>query len=215
MELSVNVFLGLDAVMQGPGALDEDPSGGFTRGGWVVPHADADMGRIVDGWFSFADAILLGASTYRMMRAYWSQVSHDDAVARALNTYPKHVVSSTLDDDDLWDNTTVIRGDVAHAVTALKNRPGRELQVHGSWRLARTLHDAGLVDRYRLMYFPVVVGAGKRLFDDGAVPSSFRLVSSETTGAGATVLTLEPAPFHAGDYLVSDEQQTIPARPVD
>lgn len=210
MQLTVHTFLTLDGVMQGPGAPDEDRSDGFDRGGWLVPHADGDMGRIVDGWFTHAEAILLGRSTYEMMRAYWSRVTEsDDVVAVALNTYPKHVVSATLPDDDLWQNTTVVRGDVVEAVRALKDAPGGELQVHGSWRLARTLHDAGLVDAYRLLYFPVVVGGGKRLFDDSAVPSSYRLVASETTGAGAIAMTLEPTDFGTGAFEVRDGREAV------
>lgn len=209
MQLSVNVFCSLDGVMQGPGGVDEDTSGGFDRGGWLVPHADEDMGRIVDGWFSQADAILLGRTTYQMMRAYWSEVTEpDNAVAVALNTYPKHVVSTTLSDEEAgWYDTTVIRADPVETIRRLKERPGRELQVHGSWRLARTLHDAGLIDIYRLLYFPVVVGAGKHLFDQDAVPSSFRLVDSETTSAGATALTLHPTPFDTGDFVVRDGKE--------
>lgn len=144
-----------------------------------------------------------------MMQTYWSEVTDlDNAVAVALNTYPKHVVSTTLRDEEAgWDNTTVIREDPVEAIRHLKERPGRELQVHGSWRLARTLHDAGLVDIYRLFYFPVVVGTGKRLFDHDAVPSSFRLVDSETTSAGATVLTLNPSQFGIGDFVVQDGKE--------
>lgn len=210
MLLSVHTFLTLDGVMQGPGAPDEDPSGGFDRGGWLVPHADEDMGRIVDGWFADADEILLGRTTYRMMQPYWSAVTDPDPVAVALNTLPKHVVSSTLRDDEAdWGDTTVIRDDVVAAVRSLKDRPGRELQVHGSWRLVRTLHDAGLVDVYRLLYFPVVVGTGKRLFDEGAVPSSYRLVASETTAAGAVAVTLHPVAFGVGEFVVRDGREAV------
>lgn len=211
MQLSLNIFLSLDGVMQGPGGVDEDTQGGFDRGGWLVPHGDSDMGRIVDGWFGQAYEILLGRTTYQMMQAYWSQVTDpDDAVSVALNTYPKHVVSTTLTDESAdWQNTTVIRGDVVETVRRLEERPGRELQVHGSWQLARTLHDAGLVDIYRLLYFPVVVGQGKRLFDDNAVPSSFRLVATESTAAGATALTLGPTEFSTGGFVVSDGKEAV------
>jgi dihydrofolate reductase len=166
MELSVNTFVSLDGVMQGPGGVQEDPSNGFERGGWLVPHSDAGQLDPVDGWFRQADAFLLGRTTFEMMRTYWSQVTDpDNLVATALNTWRKYVVSNTLSDADAaWGNTTVLRGDVVEQVRRLKEQPGRELQVHGSWRLARTLHDAGLVDTYRLLQFPVVVGEGKRLF---------------------------------------------------
>lgn len=199
MKLTVNTFLSLDGVMQGPGGREEDTSGGFERGGWLVPHADEGMGRIVDGWFAQADAILLGRTTYEMMQPYWEQVTDpDNPVATALNGLPKYVVSTTLA-DPTWNNSTVLSADILDAVAKLKARPGRELQVHGSWKLARTLHDAGLVDEYRLLYFPVVVGQGKRLFETGCVPSGFTLVDVDRTGAGAVGMTLRPTAFVTGE----------------
>lgn len=199
MKLTVNIFLTLDGVMQGPGGPDEDTSGGFERGGWLVPHADEGFGRIVDGWFAEADAILLGRTTYQMMQPYWEQVTDpDNPVATALNGLPKYVVSTTLT-DPTWNNSTVVATDILESVAQLKALPGRELQVHGSCLLARSLHDAGLVDEYRLLYFPVVVGQGKRLFDSGSVPSTFTLEQCVTTNAGAVGLTLRPTTFVTAD----------------
>lgn len=204
MKLTVNIFLTLDGVMQGPGGLDEDTSGGFERGGWLVPHADEGFGRIVDGWFAEADAILLGRTTYQMMQPYWEQVTDpDNPVATALNGLPKYVVSTTLT-DPTWNNSTVLSTDILATVEELKALPGRELQVHGSWKLARTLHDAGLVDEYRLLYFPVVVGPGKRLFDSGSVPSAFRLEECVTTNGGAVGLTLRPTAFVTADLAMPE-----------
>lgn len=209
MQLTVHTFLSLDGVMQGPGGPDEDTTGGFDRGGWVVPHIDAGFGRIVDSWFARADAILLGRTTFDMMRTFWTQVTDpDDTVAAALNGLPKHVVSRTLTEPG-WRHTTVIDGDVVASVAALKQRPGREVQVHGSWRLARTLHDAGLVDEYRLMVFPVVLGSGKRLFAEGAATSAFHLVESEATATGVLYQVLRPAPFAAGDIVVEDGREVV------
>lgn len=194
MTLSVNVFLTLDGVMQGPGGTDEDRSGGFERGGWLVPHSGPAMGQIVAGWFARADALLLGRSTYEMMQPYWEPVvDPDDAVAYALNNLTKYLVSSTLT-DPTWNNTRLLTGDPLEAVAALRDHRG-ELQVHGSHQLARSLHDAGLVDEYRLLVFPVVVGAGKRLFETGSVPSGFQLLESETLDNGAVHLRLRPVPF--------------------
>jgi dihydrofolate reductase len=209
MKLTVNTFLTLDGVMQGPGGKDEDTSGGFELGGWLVPHADDDMGKIVDGWFAEADAILLGRTTYQLMQPYWEQVTDpDNAVAAALNGLPKFLVSGTVK-EPTWNNTTVLSGNFLEAIDDLKSRPGRELQVHGSHQLARALHDAGLVDEYRLLYFPVVVGQGKRLFDTGAAPSAFTLVRSQTTGAGAVHLTLLPTAFGAGEFEVRGGQEAV------
>jgi dihydrofolate reductase len=209
MKLTVHTFVTLDGVMQGPGGRDEDPSDGFDHGGWLVPHVDEDFDRIVNRWFSEADAILLGRSTYDMMRGFWTEVDDPaDAVASALNGLPKHVVSTTLT-DPTWRNSTVIADDVVRAVTALKERPGRELQVHGSWRLVRTLHDAGLVDEYRLLVFPVVLGHGKRLFPDGAATTGFTLVDSEVTGNGVIHQVLRPTAFGTGEVVVEDGREGI------
>lgn len=209
MKLTVHTFVTLDGVMQGPGGVDEDTSNGFDRGGWVVPHIDEDFGRIVDGWFAQVDEFLLGRTTYDMMQAFWSQITDPaDRVAAALNGLPKHVVSTTLT-DPTWQNTTVISTDVVDAVSALKDKPGRELQVHGSWQLARTLHDAGLVDEYRLMVFPVVLGSGKRLFAEGAATSGFTLVDSDVTSAGVIYQVLRPAEFRTGGITIEDGKEVI------
>jgi dihydrofolate reductase len=210
MKLTLNTFLSLDGVMQGPGAVDEDTSGGFGQGGWVIPHADMDMGAIVSDWFDKADEILLGRTTYQMMADYWTQVTDPaNVVATALNTLPKHVVSTTMT-EARWAGSSIIANDVVANVAALKAKPGRELQVHGSCALARTLHDAGLIDEYRLLVFPVVLGAGKRLFETGGVPASFRLVDSRTTGAGVTSLTFQPtAAPEIGRIGVVDGKETV------
>jgi dihydrofolate reductase len=208
MKLSVNIFSTLDGVVQGPGAPEEDPSGGFERGGWLVPYGDEDFGRIVDGWFQKTEAFLLGRTTYQLMQGYWPQVTDpDNPVATKLNTYPKYVVSETFSDDDAsWANSTVVRGDVLEHIRKLKEQPGEgELQVHGSWQLANSLHEAGLVDIYRLLVFPVVVGPGKRLFAPEGRASAFQTVSSETTAAGCTHLVLEPRPFVSGAYVVEED----------
>jgi dihydrofolate reductase len=214
MELSVHTFVSLDGVMQGPGSPDEDRSNGFERGGWLVPHSTAGQLDEVDGWFAHADAILLGRTTFELMRSYWPQVTDpDNAVARVLNTAKKYVVSNTLADADTgWGDTTVVRGDVVEQVRRLKAQPGRELQVHGSWQLVRTLHDAGLVDTYRIVQFPVVVGDGKRLFADGAAPASYRITDSATPGGGAISFTLRQTGFGAVDaraFEVRDGKEVV------
>lgn len=212
MRLSVNAFLSLDGVMQGPGGPDEDRSGGFERGGWLVPFTDDDMGEIVEkDWFGQAEAILLGRTTYQMMQPYWEAVTDpENAVATILNTYPKYLASTTLTDEDVtWASTTLLEGLVVESVGALKEQPGGELQVHGSLRLARTLHDAGLVDVYRLLIFPVVVGAGRRLFDAGSRPASFEVVDRKATASGATALTLHPREFATGGFAVEDGHETV------
>ena len=208
MKLTVNTFLSIDGVMQAPGGPDEDRTGGFDRGGWVVPFVDEDFGGVVSSWFAQTDEILLGRTTYDMMQTFWSQVTDpDDLVAAKLNNRPKHVVSSTLRNPS-WHNTSVIAGDVVAAVEQLKAKPGGELQVHGSCGLVHTLHDAGLVDEYRLVIFPVIIGKGKRLFPDGSVPGSLTLISSTTTSTGAVALALQPAgAVSVGDIEVVDGRE--------
>jgi len=210
VKLTLHSFLTVDGVMQGPGGADEDTSGGFDRGGWLVPHVDKDFGEIVDAWFERADAFLLGRTTYELMEAFWTQVDDpDNLVGVKLNGLPKFIVSSTLRDPS-WNDSTVLSGDTIAEVTRLKQRSGGELQVHGSWRLARTLHEAGLVDEYRLLVFPVCVGQGKRLFTDGAPATGFTLVDSRVTSTGVLYSALQPAPFDVGRVEVAEGMDATP-----
>jgi dihydrofolate reductase len=192
MDLIVQEFVTFDGVMQGPGGADEDRSNGFDQGGWLPPFVDGDFGEIVDAWMRRADEFLLGRTTYELMYPYWSQVTDpDEVVAQKLNNLPKHVASRTLRAPE-WTNSSVIDGDVVEAVTALKDKPGGELQVHGSAGLVQTLNRHHLVDEYRLLVFPVVLGSGKRLFGDGTVPTAFNTVQNRTTSTGVVALTLRP-----------------------
>ncbi|GAA2402230.1 dihydrofolate reductase family protein [Actinomadura vinacea] len=199
MEITLAVFLTLDGVMQGPGMPDEDRSGGFEHGGWQFPYADKELYRATADWFARADGFLLGRRTYDIFAAYWPTVTDpDDPIASRLNTLPKYVVSTTLDEPG-WNNTTVVKG--VEEVAALRSRPGRELQVHGSGRLAQTLLDHGLIDELRLWTYPVILGSGKRLFEPGRVPAALRLVSSEATGSGSVLSVYRPAGKPAyGDF---------------
>jgi dihydrofolate reductase len=192
MELTVTTFVTMDGVMQGPGGAEEDPSNGFDQGGWLPPFVDEDFGEIMDAWFAGADEFLLGRTTYGLMFPYWSQVTDpDDVVARQLNNLPKHIVSRTLHSPQ-WAHASVIDGDVVAAIKALKGRSGGELQVHGSAQLVQTLNQHRLVDEYRLLVFPVVLGTGKRLFGDRTAPTAFKTVENRTTSTGVVALTLRP-----------------------
>lgn len=193
MQLTVTTFLSVDGVYQGPGGPNEDRSGGFDRGGWVVPHFDEATGQFMDEVFGMVDAFLLGRRTYEIFAASWPKVTDpEDPIASRLNTLPKYVVSRTLRSAD-WQNSTIIGGDVAAEVARLKVAPGRELQVHGSGALARTLLEHDLVDELRLIVFPVIVGAGRRLFPDNGVATGLRLVESRTTGSGVAIHVYQPA----------------------
>ena len=185
-ELTITTFLSLDGVMQAPGGPTEDPSGNFPHGGWLVPHADADMGKIMTDIFSKADAFLLGRTTCDIFAAYWPRITDPaDLIASKLNSLPKYVASRSRSVFP-WHNTTGVR-DVEKAVVELKQRFAREVQVHGSAGLAQTLIEKDLVDEYRLLTFPVVLGTGKRLFGTGTVPRTLKLVRSSTTSTGVII----------------------------
>ena len=191
-ELTMTTFLSLDGIMQGPGGPEEDPSGHFPYGGWLVPHADEDMGKTIDEIFSKADAFLLGRRTYDIFAAYWPRITDPaDLVAGKLNGLPKFVASRSQSTFS-WNNTTSVHA-VVKDVIELKKRFGREVQVHGSCGLAQTLIENDLVDEYRLLIFPVILGTGKRLFGTGAVPRTLMLVRSSTTSKGAVVSIYRPA----------------------
>ena len=190
--LTVFTNLTLDGVMQAPGGPDEDRTGGFEHGGWSFPYGDEDFGVAMTGFFTHADAFLLGRTTYEIFAGYWPGVTDaGDPIAGKLNALPKYVASTTLSSVD-WEHSSLIKGDVAAEVARLKEQPGDELQVHGSGGLAQTLIEHDLIDEYRLLTFPVHLGSGKKLFRDGARAAAMRLVSSSVTSAGVVIATYQP-----------------------
>ena len=193
MQLTVTTFLSVDGVYQGPGGPEEDRSGGFDRGGWLVPHFDEATGEFMTEVFKGVDAFLIGRRTYEIFAASWPNVTDpNDPVANSLNTLPKYVASSTLQDPQ-WSNTTVLKGDLASAVQELKERDGRELQVHGSGRLVQFLLANDLVDRLNLLVFPVIVGAGRRLFPESGIATGLALDESQTTPSGVAISVYRPS----------------------
>jgi dihydrofolate reductase len=188
-KLTIGTFLSLDGVMQAPGGPDEDRSGGFDKGGWLVPFADEDMGRIVDDAIAGVGGFVLGRRTYEIFAAHWPRVDRSDPVAKALNSLPKYVASTTLQRLE-WENSTLIEGDIAGAVADLKQQPGGDLLIQGSGELAQTLMQHNLIDTYQLWFFPVVIGSGKRLFRSH-LPRSLRLVDTITTSTGVAVHSYE------------------------
>jgi dihydrofolate reductase len=192
-KLVVGTFLTLDGVMQAPGGPDEDTSGGFTHGGWVVPYFDDMMGQAMDQWVRRLGGLLLGRKTYEIFAAHWPRVTAPDPLAEQLNRVPKYVASRTLQRAD-WGPATILGGDLPEAIKKLKGESGDgELQVHGSGELIQTLLRHALIDEFRIWIFPVVLGSGKRLFGDGAVPAGFKLVETRTSTTGVVLHVYEAA----------------------
>ncbi|GAA2213237.1 hypothetical protein GCM10009850_086990 [Nonomuraea monospora] len=211
MKITLTEFVTLDGVSQGPGSPDEDTSGGFTRGGWLVPHLDETFVRRTSEWLGLADGLLFGRRTYEAFARDWPKITDPgDPYAERMNTLPKYVVSSTLT-EGAWHPTTVLGGDPVLAVNELKARAGREIQIHGSARVGDALLAAGLIDVLRLVVAPTVLRTGHRLLSPGTTPASgpvsepgpmpasglapasgLRLVRHEATPKGLLLLEYEP-----------------------
>ena len=191
MKLTWTQFTTLDGVYQGPGSPEEDATGGFTRGGWMPPHMDQSFVAIAAEWLEAAGALLLGRRTYEAFSGAWPQNDDpDDPFAERMNTPPKFVVSRTISEAP-WQPATILGGDVMAEVARLKERPGRELQVHGSGLLGRSLLAAGLVDELRLVITPTILGQGRRWYDDDGPALGMQVTDQHTTPGGLTILVLE------------------------
>jgi dihydrofolate reductase len=204
-KLVVGTFLTLDGVMQAPGGPDEDRDGGFEHGGWSVNYWDEKMGEVMNGQFAEADALLLGRKTYEIFAAHWPNVDTEgDPVGTKLNSMPKYVASRTLDAVE-WNNSTLLSGDVAEAVESLKKERGDVIMVQGSQNLIQTLLAHDLVDEFWLWVFPLVLGDGKRLFEDGTIPEHLVLQDAETSGTGVQMLRYERAgDIEYGSFALDD-----------
>jgi dihydrofolate reductase len=184
-ELIVNTFVTLDGVMQAPGGPDEDTESGFEHGGWSHGYWDEQMEQKMGELMGKPFDMVLGRKTYEIFAAFWPK--SDDPGADALNNATKHVASTTLTELD-WQNSHLIEGDVVAGIRALKEQDGPELQVHGSANLLQTLHGSGLVDEYRVLIFPLVLGTGKRLFEAGATqPAGFDVTQSSVSSTGVVM----------------------------
>jgi dihydrofolate reductase len=186
-KLVVTEFVTLDGVMEDPGGAE-----GFDRGGWAFQFDRGPEGDKfkLDETLG-ADAMLLGRRTYEGFAAAWPGRTDEVGFADKMNSMPKYVVSTTLDKAE-WNNSTVIKGDIAEEVRRLKEQPGGDILVAGSAQLVQTLIEHDLVDEYRLMVFPVVLGSGKRLFGDTNAATALKVVET-TPSAEVVILTLEPA----------------------
>lgn len=180
----------LDGVMQSPGGPEEDPRNGFIHGGWAMPFVDEAAGQAIGEIMAGEFDMLLGRRTYEIFAAYWPH--QDNPIAKAFNKATKYVVTRSLERLG-WKDSQRLGGDVVDEVHRLKASDGPELHIWGSGELLQTLIAAGLVDEYRLWVFPVVLGQGKRLFEDGVPPRSFSLVATRSTPRGVLLNTYRPA----------------------
>ncbi|GAA2772566.1 dihydrofolate reductase family protein [Nonomuraea dietziae] len=187
--LVVSTFVSLDGVMQGPGGPGEDDSNGFPHGGWLPPHVDEGFGRIMGEQFERADGLLLGRRSYDILASHWPHVPDEEGGAK-INSMAKYVATRKPMNAE-WRNTQVLVGEAAQTVAELKRSTDGEILVQGSGDLIRSLQEAELVDEYRLLVFPVVLGQGKRLFAEGATPAGLKLTGATATDAGVAYLTYE------------------------
>jgi dihydrofolate reductase len=190
----VDQFMTLDGVVQGPGGVDEDTDGGFRHGGWHLQYFDDMAADWVEGAFAETGGFLFGRRTYEILAAYWPTAPQEErGVGDPLNTLPKYVASRTLTEPLEWQNSTLLQGDAADAVAGLKRQDGKDLRVIGSSAFVRVLIENDLIDEYRLMIDPLLLGTGKRLFPDDGTARPLRLVESQPTTTGALLATYTPA----------------------
>ncbi|MGV9376390.1 dihydrofolate reductase family protein [Nonomuraea sp. NPDC003707] len=188
-KLVVSTFLSLDGIMQGPGGPGEDDSNDFPHGGWLPPYVDEGFGRIMGEQLERADGMLLGRRSYDILSSYWPDVPDEEGGAK-INGMPKYVTTRTPMTAE-WRNTRVLVGEAAETVAELKKSTDGEILVQGSSDLLRTLQRAELIDEYRLLVFPVILGEGKRLFAEGTAPAGLKLTGSTATDAGVVYVTYE------------------------
>jgi len=188
-KINVLTFLSLDGVMQGPGGPSEDPSGNFTLGGWTVPYFDEFLGQVMTEQMGQPFDLLLGRKTFEIFASYWP---YHEAEGAGINNATKYVVSNTLKSHE-WKKSFFLSGTVPEEIQKLKRNDGPDLQVHGSGNLIQTLMEHDLVDEFWLKIFPVTLGTGKRLFENGTIPAAYTLVDSKASPSGVIVATLRRA----------------------
>ena len=188
-------WMSLDGVVQAPAYPDEDMSGGFRHGGWHLRYFDDESMQWVVENTNAAGGYLFGRRTYETFAAYWPKAPKEEQMlANPLNTRPKYVASNTLTGPLAWQNSSIIQGDIASAVAEMKRGGGDDLFVIGSTELVQTLVAHDLIDEFRLMIDPVILGGGKRFFKDDGVLRPWRLISSKVTRTGAILATYANQP---------------------
>ena len=205
-------FVSLDGVMQAPGAPDEDPTGGFAHGGWTVNYWDDAMGQAMAESFATPFDLLLGRRTYEIFAAHWPYIGGGDPIAEAFNRVTKYVATSS-DAPLAWQGSVALRGDVPDEVEQLKRQDGPDLLIQGSSVLVQSLLARGLIDEFRLLTFPLVLGPGKRLFGDGTVPAALKLIDSRTSSTGVVMATYVPdGAIRTGSFAQQEPSEAEMAR---
>jgi dihydrofolate reductase len=189
--------LTLDGVMQAPGRADEDTRGGFEHGGWAQANTDEVMGREMAKRMAKGGALFFGRRTYEDFYGFWPNQT-DNPYTEVLDNAQKYVASRSLQEPLPWRNSTLLEGDAIETVAKLKEQPGEDIGVLGSGQLVRSLMQRDLVDEFVLMIHPLVLGPGRRLFDDGGARAALRLVESVTTTTGVLIATYQRAESTAG-----------------
>jgi dihydrofolate reductase len=188
-KLTVSAFISLDGVVQAPGGPNEDTSDGFDLGGWIVPYADEAISANLQDLLSRPFELLLGRRTYDIFASYWPHVpahSPSRGIADVFNRVAKHVATHRGDDLD-WQNSHALGENLADAIRTLQRDDGDDLLTFGSGDMVRQLLAAGLVDELRLVTYPVLLGHGKRMFGNDAIPSAFTLAHSAVTSGGVII----------------------------
>jgi dihydrofolate reductase len=191
-KLIVTEFVTLDGVAQAPGAPDEDTDSGFTHGGWQAPLMEEESGDAIFEQAKNMDALLLGRKTYAIFANYWPTAPEEIPFTGLLNRVPKYVASRTLVDPLDWQGATVVGESIPDDITALKERHD-QINVIGSLDLVQSLLRFGLVDRLNLWQYPLLLGSGKHVFEDGTVPTALQLIESVTYPNGTLQLTYDTA----------------------
>ncbi|MGR9554321.1 dihydrofolate reductase [Rhizobium leguminosarum] len=191
-KLVAAAFVSLDGVMQAPGGPREDPTGGFTQGGWTVNYWDEPMGQFMGGIFTDPFELLLGRKTYEIFAAHWPFVGKDDPIGKVFNAVTKYV-ATTSTEPLIWANSVTLRGDAAAEIARLKQLDGPVLLTQGSSGLLQTLLAHDLIDEFRLLTFPLVLGPGKRLFGKGAKPEALKLTANTVSTTGVIMSVYERA----------------------
>jgi dihydrofolate reductase len=191
-KLIASTFTSLDGVMQAPGGPEEDLTGNFTMGGWTFAFGDEMADLSAAGFDGNNRELVLGRKTYEIFASYWPHQSEDNPIAKIFNATKKHVASRTLKSLE-WNNSSLLGDNIISAITVLKSQPGKNLQIIGSGNLIQTLQTASLIDEYHVWTYPVVLGGGKRLFENGVKPGALRLVTSKVSASGVLMSTYVPA----------------------